>query len=235
MKKWLIGLGVAIFIGLVIWFLFEKQITSTFIYYNVTTRVTGDDLNDVPNQYTLQKTDDVEVKDFISEGLITVPVLFDTAGKEVEGGAFTDPEINKLIWISESETSLVDGVLNGFSAEEVEGMCAAFAEASEVTACDSEFDFYRAIMNTKPQQTHWYSSTRQKVGMAILLPLKKSFGIPQKEFVGSNVSGFMSETSSTTASALVFTDDNSGWYQITFGGYSQAEIDYTLENIVVEE
>jgi hypothetical protein len=233
MKKWLKILILVLVIGVLAGFLFQKQIISTVVYAVAMNSIADNQqVYIVPKSYELLDTAQVTYSS-IEVDTIRVPLLFEQESFDEGDFGYQAIGEEKSVVVLRNPPNVWEGLAQGLEGAERESMCAAYQAASGVTACDSEYDFLRALFFTTPENTHWYSAANKKIGFSLLVVLKSTYGNPAKEFVSGEKQGFISESENGSIVELFFSDEQ--YYQILFTGYAEAERDYTIANIEVIE
>jgi hypothetical protein len=181
MKKWLKLVFVTVLVGGVVFFLFQKQIISTTIYVmTINSDLDQELLYTVPQPYQLLPSSEVVPQSVVTVGVVNVPLIFIDESNDIADLSYAARGEGKSVWIFESPVKLMDDILGDLEGAERAATCDAFSQATDTSACDSEHNFLLALFNTSPETTHWYSSTRQKVGFGILATLKSAYGAAEK-------------------------------------------------------
>jgi len=230
MKKWLKILILALILGVLIGFLFQKQIVTTIIYSRAMNSIADNQqAYIVPKSYELLDTAQATIYSSLEVDTIRVPLLFEPERLAEGGFGYQAIGAERSVVVLRNPPNLWEEMTQGFEAAERESMCAAYQAASGVAACGSEYDFLRALFYTTPENTHWYSAANKKIGFSVLVSLKSTYGNPTKEFAYGEKRGFMYESENASNVELFFPDEQH--YQIIFTGYTEAERDYTIVNI----
>lgn len=222
-------------IGAVVFFLFQKQILSTILYVVTVNQVVDQEQGYIiPQPYQLQPSSDVVAQSVVTVAAIAVPLIFIEESNDVFELGYAGRGGGKSVLIIQNSDTFMDGTLVSMQGVDRKEMCDALSRAAGTSACDSEYHFLRAVFNTSPDTTRWYSSAQQKTGFGTLSILKATLGSAEKEFTTTEVRGFVT-TNQDSVQVDLFTYQNDTHYQLVFTGHTQEEIDYTLQNIEVLE
>jgi len=230
MKKWLKILILVLILGVLGGFLLQKQIMTTVTYSMAMNSIADNQpVYIVPKPYELLDTAQVIIHSSLEVDTIRVPLLFESESFAEGDYGYQAIGAEKSVVVLRNPPNLWEEMAQGLEATERESMCAAYQAASGVAACDSEYDFLRALFFTTPENTSWYSAADKKIGFSLLVVLKSTYGNPTKEFAHGEKRGFIEENENTSAVELFLSDEQH--YQIVFSGYTEAERDYTIVNI----
>ena len=121
---------------------------------------------------------------------------------------------------------------NNFSAKEKTFACKFLSRTSGLSACDSNYDLYRAFLELNKSDTHVFSSITEKDLYLKLLEIRAEDIASNKVsgFETKHTKGFMFIVDHQTYSAEIF-DKNDQRYKLTFSGLEKAEVTFTLSNI----
>lgn len=240
MKKWLKRIGIAVLVVLVLGLLFHKQILATAGYIFATQQIQKHNAAEVvPVAHSLA-TSTFPVISEITVDTVRMPILFEETDSQISTSSHVVRGEERAVFFWSNPIKLRDSVLPNekYEQSEYDAMCDAFSQAGRTDACSSEFAFLKTQLSTTPEQTHWFSSTNEKVGFSILGILKTVYLTGRtsdiQEFSTQSVRGFIFD-SEEDISVVVFFLPNDEAYEIIFTGYTAEEIDFTLANIEVVE
>ena len=178
--------------------------------------------------YELQSDDSVVVTRHENFFGITIPIV-------VRGQVLSDDtswivmDGNRKFFMR--KISGFQSVLKSAPLKERDVMCESLVLASRLdSVCSTNYDFLRAALQVRSEDTLWYSSQNQKNAFMTLMEYKMSLGDSIKTFSTDTIKGVVTKKDGDITSAIVYSTKDQG-YEFQFKGLEKGEIDYVLAHI----
>lgn len=216
-------------LGIVFW----ETLTATYIYL-YTNHIFSDrpGIHATPTSYILEpdtaltNTEQLTLKNLE----IQLPFLNGVL-RDGEDYKSVSNETKHIIIIDDIELRDAFLASNPHTSVENESTCDFLSESIGGHLCQTNYSFFKGLLNIDKTDISLFSTTPQKLSYSILLMLKASLIISATlyEFETDSIKGFIFYTNEL--STVIFFDDEDKQFLLNLKGFSKEEQDFILSNI----